>query len=123
MEHGFSGDFFVLRALDIARTFDSCIFAQILSEALKRGVDSSVINCPRYMYSHLKAKIKGGSDLFNIFKGVRQGGLTPPPPTALFNNSVSAAQCSVEFTCIYGGIDVSLFTYTHDILKSHLFGK
>ena len=66
------------------------------------------------MYSHLKAKIKGGLDLFNILKGVRQGGLTVP---ALFNNSVSAAQCSVVCTCIYGGIDVSLSTYADDILN------
>ena len=58
--------------------------------------------------------MKGGSGLFNIFKGVRQGGLISP---ALFNNSVSAAQCSVECTCIYGVIDVSLFTYADDILN------
>jgi len=66
------------------------------------------------MHSHLKAKTKGVSDLFNIFKGVRQGGLTFP---AFFNNSVSAAQCSAEYTCIYGGIDVSLFTYADDVLN------
>ena len=52
-----SGDFIVLCILDIARAFDSCIFAQILSEAVKRGTDPSVINCLRYLYSDLKAKI------------------------------------------------------------------
>ena len=53
------GDLLILCTLDIAREFDSCIFAQILSKAIKRGVDSSVINYLRYIYSHLKAKIKG----------------------------------------------------------------
>ena len=39
-----SGDFLVLSKLDISRAFDSCIIAQILSEAIKRGFDPSVIN-------------------------------------------------------------------------------
>ena len=33
-----SGDFLVLCAIDIARAFDSCIFAQILPEAIKKGL-------------------------------------------------------------------------------------
>ena len=47
-----------------AFSVDSYIVAEILSEAIKRGVDPSVINCLCYMYSHLKAKIKGGLGSF-----------------------------------------------------------
>ena len=46
------------------------------------------------MYSHLKAKIKYVLDVFNIFKGVRQGGLTSP---TLFDNSVSALLSACVF--------------------------
>ena len=60
------GDFLFLCALIIARAFDLCIFAQVLSETIKQGVDPSVINCLRYMYSHLKAKIKGVRVLFSL---------------------------------------------------------
>ena len=88
-----SGDFLVLFTLDIARAFDLCIFVQVLSEAIKRGIDPSVVKCLCYMYSHLKAKIKG-SLFFSMYLRVSdRGGLTSP---ALFNNSVSAVQYSVK---------------------------
>jgi len=75
----------VLCALDLTRAFDSHIFAQILVEALKREVEFSVIKCLRYTYKHLLTKMKCGSELFNVLKGVRQGGLTSP---TLFSNSI-----------------------------------
>ena len=61
-----SGDFLVLSALDRARAFDSYIFTQKLPGAIKRGVDPSGTNCLCYMYSHLKAKIKG-VQIFSIY--------------------------------------------------------
>ena len=73
------GDFLVLCALDVARAFDSCIFSQVLLEALLKGTDAAVITCLRYMYRNLKAGIKDGSQLqgaFTILKGVRQGAVT-----------------------------------------------
>ena len=81
-------DFLVLFALDFARAFDSCIFSQVLLEALLKGTDSAVIACLRYMYRNLKAGIKDGSQLFLILKGVRQGAVTSP---VLFNNCVTGA--------------------------------
>ena len=64
------------------------------------------------MCSHLKAKIKGGTDLFNMLKGVRQGGLTSP---ALFNNLVSADHALLS-ACVYMVESMFfLFTYADDI--------
>ena len=83
------GDFLVLCALDVARAFDSCIFLQVLLEAHFKGTDAAIITCLRYMYRNLKARIKDGSQLFPIQKGVRQGALTSP---VLFNNCVT--RCS-----------------------------
>jgi len=66
------------------------------------------------MYNPLRAKMKCRSELFNVIKGFRQGGLTSP---GLINNSVIPAQSSIESTCIYRGLDVSLLTYADDILN------
>ena len=104
----------ILCALDLARAFDSCIFSQVLFEANKRGVNFCIVKCLLYMYHHLKAKLKGGSFLFDILKGVRQGGLTSP---SLFNNSVLNAQNSVKFSCIHRGFNLSLITFADDVLN------
>jgi len=82
-------DFLVLCSFDVARAFDSCIFSQVLLEALLKGTDPAVITCLRYMYRNLKAGIQDGSQLFPILKGIRQGALPSP---FLFNNCVTAAQ-------------------------------
>ena len=104
----------ILCALDVAHAFDSCIFSQVLFEVYKRGVNFCIVKCLLYMYHHLKAKLKGGSSLFDILKGVRQGGLTSP---SLFNNSVLNAQKSFNFSCIHHGFNLSLITFADDVLN------
>ena len=66
------------------------------------------------MYHHLKAKLKGGTSLFDILKGVRQGGLTS---SSLFNNSVLNAQNSGNFSCIHRGFNLSLINIADDVLN------
>jgi len=51
---------------------------------------------------NLRRSLKGGSSLFDILKGVRQGGFISP---SVFNNSVLHAQSSVNFSCIYRGFN------------------
>ena len=43
-------DFLFLCALDVTRAFDSCIFSQVLLEALLKGTDAAKITSLRYMY-------------------------------------------------------------------------
>jgi len=111
----------ILCALYVARAFDSCIyFFQVLLQAYKIGVSFCIVKCLLYMYHHLKAKLKEGSSLFDILKGVHQGGLTS---RSLSNNSVLHAQNSVNFSCIYRGFNFSLMTFADDVLNlSRIFG-
>jgi len=79
-----------------------------------RGGSFCKVKCLLCIYHHLKAKLKGGSSLFDIFKGVHQDGLTSP---SLFNNSVLCAQNSVNFICIYHVFNLSLMTFADDVLN------
>ena len=71
------------------------------------------------MYNNLRAQIKissspAESDVVPVRKGVRQGSVVSP---TLYNNSVLPAQAQVATSCVSKGIDVSLMTYSDDLLN------
>ena len=71
------------------------------------------------MYHRLKAKLKGGPSLFDILKGVHQGGLTSP---SLFNSSILHDQNSFNFSFIYCGFNLSATAFAYDVLiLSHTY--
>ena len=81
---------------DVSRAFDTGIHPQLLLSAKAHGLNRSIVQVYRDMYSKLYVVVKGpvsnGYVLswvrIRVWKGIRQGGVSSP---SLYNNSVVEA--------------------------------
>ena len=117
-----TGERVIAASHDVRRAFDSGVHAQILSCALKRGLDRSIVLPLRNLYKKLKVRIKvptiDGPQISAVVvpveKGIRQGAVSSP---TLYNNSVIESQKDVEMSLVFRGRDISLLNYADDILN------
>jgi len=105
-------------SLDASKAFDRVLHSGLFMKLANRGISLSFIKLLKYWYSHLQCAVlwKGVlGNIFNIARGVRQGGVLSPFLFAIYMAEL-IGQLSSGYGLYVGNLFMGCIMYADDIM-------
>ena len=105
--------------LDCSKAFDLVKHDILFRILIDKGICSLIVRLLLKMYSNMKGKVRWKnyfSDFFQVFNGIKQGGVISPILFSLYIDKLIDIVHSSNFGCSIGDVPSSILIYADDIV-------